>query len=59
MLKINIMPPENYYEKRLNKIVDDYLKMMNDLDKLKKLDNDRRIKYLALSALDYAYKYPN
>jgi len=53
------MPPENYYEKRFNKIVDDYLKMMNDLDKLKKLDNDRRIKYLALSALDYAYKYPN
>ena len=59
MLKINIMPPENYYEKRFNKIVDEYLKMMNDLDKVKKLDNDRLIKYLALSAFDYVNKYPN
>ena len=53
------MPPENYYEKRFNKIVDEYLKMMNDLDKVKKLDNDRLIKYLALSAFDYVNKYPN
>ncbi len=59
MLKINIMPPKNYYEKKFDKIVDEYLKMMNDLDKVRKLDNDRQIKYLALSALDHINKYPN
>ncbi len=62
MLKIKIMPPEDYYEnleRKVNHIIDEYLKMMNDLDKVKKLDNDRQIKYLALSAIDYINKYPN
>lgn len=53
------MPPEDYYERKFNKVVESYLKMMLDLDKVKKLDRERSIKYLALSALDYVNKYPN
>lgn len=53
------MPPEDYYERKFNKIVESYLEMMSDLDKVKKLDKERSIKYLALSALDYVNKYPN
>lgn len=53
------MPPEDYYERKFNKVVESYLKMMLDLDKVKKLDKERSIKYLALSALDYVNKYPN
>lgn len=53
------MPPEDYYEKKFNKIIESYLDMMTDLDKVKKLDKERSIKYLALSALDYVNKYPN
>ena len=56
------MPPEDYYEnleRKVNHIIDEYLEMMNDLDKVRKLDNDRQIKYLALSAIDYINKYPN
>jgi len=53
------MPPKDYYEKKFNKIVESYLEMMTDLDKVKKLDKERSIRYLALSALDYVNKYPN
>ena len=53
------MPPKDYYEKKFNKIVESYLEMMTDLDKVKKLDKERLIRYLALSAFDYVNKYPN
>jgi hypothetical protein len=53
------MPPEDYYEKKFNKILDSYLEMMSDLEKVKKLDKERSIKYLALSALDYFNEFPN
>jgi hypothetical protein len=53
------MPPKDYYERKFDKIVDSYIEMMSDLDKVKKLDRERLIKYLALSALDYVNKYPN
>jgi hypothetical protein len=53
------MPPEDYYEKKFNKIIVSYFDMMTDLDKVKKLDKERSIRYLALSALDYVNKYPN
>jgi hypothetical protein len=53
------MPPEDYYEKKFDKIVDSYLEMMSDLEKVKKIDKERSIKYLALSALDYFNKFPN
>jgi len=57
--KKNTMPPKDYYERKFDKIVDSYIEMMSDLDKVKKLDRERLIKYLALSALDYVNKYPN
>jgi hypothetical protein len=53
------MPPEDYYERKFDKIVESYLEIMSDLEKVKKLDNERLIKYLSLSALDYVNKYPN
>jgi hypothetical protein len=53
------MPPEDYYERKFDKIIDSYLEMMSDIEKVKKIDRDRSIKYLALSALDYFNKYPN
>jgi hypothetical protein len=53
------MPPKDYYERKRNKIIDSYLDMMLDLEKVKKIDRERSIKYLALSTLDYVNKYPN
>lgn len=53
------MLPKNYYKKKFDKIVESYLEMMSDLDKVKKIDKERLIKYLALSVLDYVNKYPN
>jgi len=53
------MPPEDYYERKFDKIIDSYLEMMSDIEKVKKLDRERSIKYLAISALDYLNKYPN
>jgi hypothetical protein len=53
------MSPKDYYKRKFDKIVDSYIEMMSDLDKVKKLDRERLIKYLALSTLDYVNKYPN
>ena len=53
------MPPEDYYKRKFNKIVESYLVLMSDLDKVKNLDRKRTVKYLSLSAIDYVNKYPN